>query len=90
MAANLHPCPCCGYPTLAERPHGTFAICPICWWEDDDLQVADPSLRGGANAVCLSEARASYEAIGAIEPRWVARVRPPTEAERAARARAYA
>lgn len=90
MVANHQPCPCCGYPTLDERTPGPFAICPICWWEDDAVQAADPSLSGGANEVCLSEARASYEAIGAIEPRWVAMVRPPSEAERAARARAYA
>jgi len=90
MVANLDPCPCCGYPTLDARAPGTFAMCPICGWADDDAQAADPSLPVGANAVSLREARASYAAIGAIEPRWVSLVRPPTEAERAAKARTYA
>ena len=31
-------CPCCGFLTLDEAPPGTFAICPVCFWEDDDVQ----------------------------------------------------
>jgi hypothetical protein len=26
-------CPCCGYPTIAER--GIYEICSLCAWEDD-------------------------------------------------------
>jgi len=26
-------CPCCGYPTIAER--GAYEICSLCAWEDD-------------------------------------------------------
>ena len=27
-------CPCCGYFTLESR--AAYAICPVCFWEDDD------------------------------------------------------
>lgn len=56
-----HPCPCCGHPTLDEQPPGTFAICPECDWEDDQVQAADPDARGGANRQSLREARHDYQ-----------------------------
>lgn len=31
-------CPCCGYKTLDEEPTDTYAICKICFWEDDGVQ----------------------------------------------------
>ena len=34
-------CPCCGYKTLDEKPPGTYAICSICYWEDDGVQYDD-------------------------------------------------
>ncbi len=79
---HRHPCPCCGNSTLAEEPPGTFSICPVCWWEDDDAQAADPTLRGGANEVSLNEAAANYASIGVADPRFASRVRPPTPDER--------
>jgi hypothetical protein len=82
---NAYPCPCCGYPTLTEKPPGTFAICPVCFWEDDDLQYRDPSYAGGANRVSLEEARRNYSAFGASANEWQAKVRPPTPEERAHR-----
>lgn len=42
-------CPCCGYLTLDEKPPGTYDICSICFWEDDDVQYNDPNYEGGAN-----------------------------------------
>lgn len=76
--ARFH-CPCCGYPTLSEAPPGTFDICTICGWEDDNVQFNDPSYRGGANKMSLSEARTDYEMTGGR--------RPPTDEERRDRAR---
>ena len=32
------PCPCCGY-LVFDEPVGSFDICPICDWEDDDVQL---------------------------------------------------
>lgn len=50
-------CPCCGNYTLYEKPPGTYEVCEVCDWEDDEVQYNDPSYLGGANTVCLNEAR---------------------------------
>lgn len=51
------PCPCCGFLTL-EGEYGSYAICPVCDWEDDPVQLANPSSSGGANTRSLAEAQA--------------------------------
>ena len=79
-------CPCCAYPTLDEKPPGTYAICEVCFWEDDQTQFEIPTYRGGASEMSLLEARESFAAIGAVAPRLVALVRPPTNEERRGRA----
>jgi Cysteine-rich CPCC len=48
---ELYPCPCCGYRTLPQEAGGTYALCPICFWEDDGVQLDDPDYEGGANVV---------------------------------------
>lgn len=53
-------CPCCGYKTLEEEPPGTFEICEICYWEDDDIQFQDPDFEGGANEVSLRQAQQNF------------------------------
>jgi hypothetical protein len=75
------PCPCCGYKTLREQPPGTFAICPVCFWEDDAAQFRDRTLAGGANGVSLEEARANYRTFGASQREFLSRVRRPTDDE---------
>lgn len=57
------PCPCCFYLTFDECPPGTFDICPICGWEDDDWAFRDHERSGGANAHSLRRARAEFEAM---------------------------
>ncbi len=47
-----YPCPCCGFVVFDEEP-GSYAICPICDWEDDHVQLCYPSLIGGANRYSL-------------------------------------
>jgi len=76
------PCPCCGFLTLSEPPPGTFEVCPVCLWEDDAVQFADPDFAGGANVVSLREARANFVAFGASERRFIGQVRPPAPDER--------
>ena len=78
-------CPCCGDPTLDEEPPGTYAICAVCFREDDPVQFDDPSFAGGANELSLAEARVSYERNGACEARGLEHVRPPAQAEQAGR-----
>ncbi|HDS1675530.1 TPA: CPCC family cysteine-rich protein [Stenotrophomonas maltophilia] len=50
------PCPSCGFLTL-EDCYGSFAICPICDWEDDGVQLANPTSAGGANGESLAQAQ---------------------------------
>lgn len=68
-------CPCCGYKTLDEEPPGTYDICPVCFWEDDNLQFADPDYRGGANGLSLREAQKNFSEFGACDRRSIKLVR---------------
>jgi len=70
-------CPCCGYLTFDEEPSGTFEICPVCRWEDDNVQFRDPTYEGGANAVSLEQARKNFATIGAIDKKSLKFVRKP-------------
>ncbi len=68
MAFHRYTCPCCGYQTFDELP-GSYAICHVCFWEDDLVQLLDPWFAGGANRPNLAEAQASYAKSGAKEER---------------------
>ena len=76
------PCPCCRNLTLSAEPPGTFDICPVCRWEDDNVQFRDPDYRGGANVMSLNEARRNFREMGAKDSQSIDRVRPrnPDEA----------
>ncbi|QSB04193.1 CPCC family cysteine-rich protein [Natronoglycomyces albus] len=65
------PCPCCGY--VVHDDVGSYMICPVCWWEDDLIQLRWPTLRGGANKPSLVEVRKNYRSSGAYgsDPRIV-------------------
>ncbi|MGQ4390061.1 CPCC family cysteine-rich protein [Streptomyces sp. SAS_270] len=75
-----YPCVCCGWLTMDEPP-GSYQICPLCFWEDDAIQLRWPDYSGGANRPSLIEAQANYQALGACEERAVELVRPPLEDE---------
>jgi hypothetical protein len=72
---NHYKCPCCGFLTLDEEPPGTFAICPVCFWEDDNLQFEDPDYKGGANEESLHEAQKKFREIGASSENYLKNVR---------------
>ncbi|MBR2565522.1 MAG: hypothetical protein IKE29_12975 [Paenibacillus sp.] len=74
-------CPCCEYLTLSEDPPGTFEICPVCYWEDDNLQYSDPERLGGANSISLREARKNFKKHGAISLEFLDAVRLPLQEE---------
>ncbi|WP_257667160.1 CPCC family cysteine-rich protein [Parapedobacter tibetensis] len=78
---NKYKCPCCGYYTLDQRPDNTFQICPVCYWEDDGVQLNDSDYEGGANRVSLNEAKRNFEKFGAIEKGFINQVRPPNKDE---------
>lgn len=59
MTTNInYKCPCCGNFTLTEER--MFEICPICNWEDDNVQFDNPDFRGGANFLSLNEYRSLF------------------------------
>jgi hypothetical protein len=74
-------CPCCGYKTLTEKPTGTYEICPVCFWEDDPVQYRDPFDKNGANKVSLMEAKKNFSDFGAVERKFISKVRKPLPEE---------
>ncbi|MBC1223494.1 hydrolase [Nostoc sp. UCD121] len=70
-------CPCCGNRTLKEEGVGTFEICPVCFWENDNVQFEDPDFTGGANEVSLNQARQNYQEFRASARQHLSHVRPP-------------
>jgi hypothetical protein len=50
------PCPACGFLTF-EGAYGSYVICDVCGWEDDQVQLANPACGGGANSESLIEAQ---------------------------------
>lgn len=48
------------FKALLNHTPGTYVICPICNWEDDEVQFYDPTYAGGANKLCLKEAQEKY------------------------------
>ena len=79
--SKMYPCPCCGFLTLSEGTHETFEICPICNWEDDDVQFKNPDFQGGANSESLNEAKRNYKKFGAISIKFIHEVRAPSTDE---------
>lgn len=78
MGGQKYTCPCCGYKTLEEQPPGTFAICPICYWEDDNVQWDNPDSAGGANPVSLRQAQQNFLTFGACASEFIGHVRKPS------------
>jgi hypothetical protein len=76
-----YPCPCCGYLTLEEPPTGTYNICAVCFWEDDNVQFHDPDYEGGANLPSLNQARQHFREHGVSDTRFGAHVREPLPEE---------
>jgi hypothetical protein len=74
---SRYACPCCGYLTLEEPQRDNYEICPVCFWEDDPVQLRDADYEGGANVPSLNEARRTFAAIGVSEERFRRNVRPP-------------
>ncbi|MEP7338804.1 MAG: CPCC family cysteine-rich protein [Acidobacteriota bacterium] len=54
MEEGIYPCPACGFLVFDEPP-GSYAICPVCEWEDDHIQLKHPAMSGGANSISLLE-----------------------------------
>jgi hypothetical protein len=75
-----YPCPCCGYMSF-DAPPGSGAICPICFWEDDGVQLRYVLVAGAANTPSLFEAQQNFARFGAAEECFVDDVRKPVEGD---------
>ena len=73
-------CPCCGYFTF-EKKERTYDICPVCFWEDDPVQFANPTMENGANHVSLAAARINYKHYSACATDMKKYVRGPKKDE---------
>lgn len=62
MSSTEIKCPCCGKAYVEE-----YAICPVCNWENDPVQLVQPSTARGANKMTLDEARAAFAAGKTVE-----------------------
>jgi Cysteine-rich CPCC len=71
---KYYPCPCCGHLVHDGGP-GSHLICPICYWEDDLVQLRWPLLVDGANRPSLMEAQKHYRNAGVSEGRFANSVR---------------
>ena len=58
-------CACCLGYTLDKL--GSYEICQVCGWEDDDLQNEDIDYAGGANDMSIRQARAAFKAGKPVE-----------------------
>jgi hypothetical protein len=74
-------CPCCGFYTLNDEISRSYKICPVCMWERDPVQNANPDFIGGANEVSLNRAKENFLNYGATEQRFVSYVRKPKPEE---------
>lgn len=74
-------CPCCGYYTFDNKPNGNYDICPVCFWEDDPVQLNDIYFEGGANKISLEQARKNFMLFGACEEDMKSYVRKPLPEE---------
>lgn len=79
--ATRHPCQCCSHLTLSTNDPNSYEICPVCFWEADATQAANPSSDGGANSVSLEAARINYATYKASSRQALDHVREPTPNE---------
>ncbi|MEU9470081.1 ADP-ribosylglycohydrolase family protein [Streptomyces avermitilis] len=76
LPGERHPCVCCGR-LVHDRPPGSYDICPLCFWEDDAVQLRLPTAAYGPNRIALVDAQVNARDVGACTPRDLSFVRPP-------------
>ena len=62
MMTKKHMCPVCGRYEFEEE--GSFDICEVCGWEDDNYQERHPDYVDGANHISLNQARILFLELG--------------------------
>lgn len=74
-------CPCCGYLTIDDSNDIITDICDICFWQYDEVAQNAPNDIIGPNKVSLNMARKNFKKFGAVEKRFLDKVRSPYEYE---------
>lgn len=62
---------------MSNPESGSFEICPICFWEDDNVQYHNIDFAGGANKETLRKARENFKEYGASSLQFSKHVRGP-------------
>lgn len=62
-------------------PPGSYDICPICFWEDDAIQLYYPHLSGGANSSSLIEAQVNFVQFDACNKEMMKNTRKAMEGD---------
>ena len=57
--ADKHLCPVCNEHQFEE--YGSFDYCPVCGWQDDDLETLYVDYDGGANGMTVEEYRKRWK-----------------------------
>ena len=70
-------CPCCGFLTILEP----YDICPICFWEYDDLGWVYAGEPVGPNSVSLLDGQRNFVRTGSAKLHTLPHVRPPWPAD---------
>ena len=52
-------CPVCAKYNFAQEDD--YDVCPVCEWENDSLQLKDPSYWGGANDLSLNDYKKEWQ-----------------------------
>lgn len=74
-------CPCCDYDTFKNVERYSYAICPICFWEDDPFQLDEPE-EEGSNHVSLNQARINFAIFQACEKEMIKNCRTPNSKDK--------
>lgn len=64
-SSGQYQCPCCDFYTLANR--ASYDICPVCYWEDEGLDLDRLDQPSRANHISLRQARSNFVQYGACD-----------------------
>lgn len=72
-------CDCCGYYALKNEGDD---ICPVCGWQEDNVQRRFPDSTGGANyEISLNMAKENFKKFGVFNKKYKNDVRKPLPEE---------